>query len=159
MWFVVYLFFFIEDVGFSVGQLQFSIAQRPAEQTRRPELPSLQPRTTVSRVPCSLPSFVRTYRAIWTLSSSLWGQASPRLPRLQVLQTPPPENKNESGTHTLVLKVQRRTDPWEDDIAWLCHRSFPAVDVHHRLLHQHVVKFPPVWPASSYCCSAGEGIH
>lgn len=92
--------FLTEAVGFSVGQLQFPIAQTPAEQTQRPELPFLQPTTGVSRADCSSPSFLRTYRAIWTPSSSPWEQASSRLSHLQVLQTPLPEIKNESGIHT-----------------------------------------------------------
>lgn len=46
MFLVVY---FIEDAAFSVGQLRFSIVQTPAEQTRHPGLPFLEPRTNVSR--------------------------------------------------------------------------------------------------------------
>lgn len=105
--------------------------------------------------------FLRTYRAIWTPSSSPWGQASPHLPHLQVLQTPLPENKkmgHEAGTQAWSSVKLQRTDPWEDDITRLCHRSLSTVDVHHRLLHQRVIQLTPVWPASSYCCSAWGGI-
>lgn len=63
MFLVVY---FIEDVAFSVGQLRFSIVQTPAEQTRHPELPFLQPRTNVSRAQFTngFLSFLKTYQAI-----------------------------------------------------------------------------------------------
>lgn len=161
MFLVVY---FIEDVAFSVGQLRFSIVQTPAEQTRHPELPFLQPRTNVSRAQFTngFLSFLKTYQAIWTPSSSPWGQAWPHLPHLQVLQTLLPRKFKKmdlSQGHAAWSSVRKlRTDPWEDDIAGLRHRSLSAVYVQHRLFHQHIIQFTPVWPASSYCCSAGQWI-
>lgn len=45
--------FVTEDVGFSVGQLQPPIAPAAAGQTRRPQLPSLQPTAEVRCCCCS----------------------------------------------------------------------------------------------------------
>lgn len=55
------VFYFIEDDVFSVGQLQFSTVQTPAEQTQHLELPFLQPRANVSRVQftCSFQSLFK----------------------------------------------------------------------------------------------------
>lgn len=58
-----------------------------------------------------------------------------------------------------VYRAQWQTDPREDDVTGLSHCSLPAVNIHHRLLHQHVVQLPPVWPASSHRCSAAAEKH
>lgn len=147
----------VGGVGFSVGQLQLSIAQTPAEQTRRPELPFLQPRTAVSRAPCSLPSFLSEDLPsdLNTVVFCLRAGSVPFITSPSSANTSAWKQKWVRATHSRVLHGQRRANPWEDDIAGLRHRSFPAVDIHHRLLHQRVVELPPGWPAGSYSCSAG----
>lgn len=59
----------------------------------------------------------------------------------------------EPETHIPVI-LSGQADPREDDITRLRHGSLSAVNIDHGLLHQHVVHFPPVWPAGSHCCSA-----